>query len=642
MEPQAVERRLTTILSADVVGYSRLMGEDEAATLAALKAHRKELLEPKAAQYHGRTVKLMGDGALMEFGSVVDAVLFAIEVQCAMRERNASVPEERRIVYRVGINIGDIIVEGEDIYGDGVNVAARLQELPEAGGISLARNVFNQVKDKLDLSFECLGEKAVKNIREPITVYRVALDDKAAALVTPVVLGVAKARQRSGLVAAAAVLVLVVIVGGALWWQPWAPDVEPASIGHMAYPLPDKPSIAVLPFDNMSGDPNQDYFADGLTDDLITDLSNVAGLFVIARNSTFAYKGQTVSIRQVAEELGVRYVLEGSVRRSGDQIRINTQLIDATTGGHVWAERYDKALTEIFELQDQVTAMVVSALEVHLTAGEIERRARRDTDSPEAYDAWLRGKEHGYAYTKEDYVSAIAHFRKAVEIDPEYATAYAWLAGAYLDLWSNEWESILELSSKEVLAKAKLHLEEAMKINPSIPGVYHLRSRMLSDEKRFDEAIAEAEKMLALSPNSVDGLVTLGRALIKAGRFDEGLEIVKKAARLDPKGSEYGWYHYRIGEAQYHAEQYSEAAESFKAYTERYPNEEWGYLYLAATYGQMGHLDEARNALDTFEDIRSRSDHEPYILADINNWTFKYDADRERLREGLRRAGVPE
>ncbi len=304
-----MERRLTTILATDVVGYSRLMGEDEAGTLVALQVHRAELFDPKISQYNGRTIKLMGDGALIEFPSVVDAVIFAVEVQCAMRDRNQSVPKDKQIVFRIGINLGDVIIEGDDIYGDGVNVAARLEGLADPGGICLRRAVRNQVRDKLDLDFEDLGEIEVKNIARPVRVFRVILDDKAAALATPVLdMPAQPARGRWPAIAAGLAL-SVVVVAGLVWWQPWAPKVEPASVERMALPLPDKPSIAVLPFDNMSGNVEQDYFADGMTEDLITDLSKVSGLFVISRNSTFTYKDKPVEVRQVAVDLGVRYVL---------------------------------------------------------------------------------------------------------------------------------------------------------------------------------------------------------------------------------------------------------------------------------------------------------------------------------------------
>ena len=343
----------------------------------------------------------------------------------------------------------------------------------------------------------------------------------------------------------------------------------------------------------------------------------------------------------IKESPGVRYVMEGSVRRADDTVRINAQLIDATTGGHVWAEQYDRLLTDIFALQDEVIKEVLKALRVHLTTDEQERQAVRKTESLEAYDAFLRAKEHIWAYTKEDYAIAIANLRKAVELDPNYTKAHGWLAVIYWETWSNDWQSILELSSEEVLKKAKHHLDEARK-DPTEIAVYQLQSSMLSDEGRFDEAITEAEKILALDPNSLMGHGVLARALNKAGRFNEGLEVLKKLVKLDPKGSEWGWHSYRLGESQYHTERYDEAAESFQTYTQQFPEEEWGYLFLAAVYGQMGKSEDAKIALDTFEEIRSKSGHEPYALADIDSWTFKYDADRERFREGLRRAGVPE
>ncbi|MEE9297182.1 MAG: adenylate/guanylate cyclase domain-containing protein, partial [Phycisphaerae bacterium] len=425
MEPQRDERKLTTILAADVVGFSRLMGEDEAGTLNALKADRKELIEPKAAQYHGRIVKLLGDGILMEFTSVVDAVLFGVEVQCALRERNAAMPDDRQIVYRIGINIGDIIVDGDDIYGDGVNVAARLEGLAEPGGICIQRNVRDQIRDKLDLTLEDLGEVEVKNIARPIRVFNVVLDDKAEVLVTPVRAAPIKTGHRRWVVAAAAAVALVAAVGGVFWWQPWVPGLDPASLDKMAFPLPDKPSIAVLPFTNMSEDPGQEYFADGMTEDLITDLSKISGLFVIARTSTFTYKGKSMKVREIAQELGVRYVLEGSVRLAGDRVRINAQLIDATTGGHLWADRYDGSLANIFSLQDKVTEKIVAALALKLTDSEQAQLRRKPTDNLEAYDYYLRAKQGAYSYDGEGFADALSLYEKAVALDPKFAEAYA-------------------------------------------------------------------------------------------------------------------------------------------------------------------------------------------------------------------------
>ncbi len=450
-----MERRLTTIVAADVVGYSRLMGEDEAGTLAALKSLRRELVKPKESQYHGRTVKLMGDGALMEFSSVVDAVQFAVEVQVAIAERNVDVPEDRRIVYRIGINIGDIIVEGDDIYGDGVNVAARLEGLCEPGGVCIARNVFNQVKGKLDLTFEHLGEKKVKNIAEPVSVYRIDLDDKAAALVTPITVTPPTTGHGRWPQIAAGLVLSLVAVAGLVWWQPWAPDVEPASLERMAFPLPDKPSIAVLPFANMSDDTSQEYFADGMTEDLITDLSKISGLFVIARNSSFSYKGQQAKVRQVAEELGVRYVLEGSVRRVGDEVRINAQLIDATTGGHLWAERFDGTLADVFAFQDQVTKRIVDALALQLTPQEAQRVSGLGTDNVAAHDAYLLGLTFYYRRTPESYAKARTHFERAVELDPNYSAAHTALAKLYVQSADRiTYSRALEINSQDAARKA--------------------------------------------------------------------------------------------------------------------------------------------------------------------------------------------
>ena len=422
-----MERRLTTILAADVVGYSHLMGADEAGTLAALKGHREELFGPKAAQYRGRTVKLMGDGTLMEFASVVDAVSFAVEVQVAMAARNESVAEDQRIVFRIGINIGDIIVDGDDIYGDGVNVAARLEGLAEPSGICVGRNVFDQVKDKLDLTIEHLGEREVKNIAEPVTVYRVALDDKAAALVTPVVQEATKPVYRRWVVAATAAVVFVGAVGGMLWWQPWAPDVEPASVERMAFPLPEKPSIAVLPFDNLSGDPARSYLADGISESLITALSRIPKLFVISRNATFEYKSKPAPPRQVAEELGIRYILDGSVQTSAGQVRVSAQLIDALDGRIMWAQEFEAEGGNVFELQDQIKENVITELQVALTQGEMARLRHRQTDEPRAYELFLQGLELYWNFDKVDGLRAKELLEEAVAVDPDFASAHAFL-----------------------------------------------------------------------------------------------------------------------------------------------------------------------------------------------------------------------
>jgi len=526
-----MERHLAAILAADVVGYSRLMGEDEAGTLTALKAHRRELFGPKAAQYHGRTVKLMGDGALMEFGSVVDAVAFAVEVQVALRQRNSDIPEARRIVYRIGINIGDIIVEGDDIYGDGVNVAARLEGLADPGGLCVAHHVYDQVKHKLDLGFECLGEKAVKNIAEPITVYRVLIDDKAAALATALVPESSGGRRRWWPAAGGALAMLALAIGGALWWQPWSPRDEPASIERMAFALPDKPSIAVLPFNNMSGDAEQEYFADGMTEDLITDLSKIPGLFVIARNSSFSYKGQSVKVRQVAEELGVRYVLEGSIRRAGDQVRINAQLIDATTGGHLWAERYDRTLDDIFAVQNAITARIVQALEPHLTESEQQQAAdgRPPTTSLEAYDLVLRARKLMTRFDRQAAVEARDLLHRATEMDPAYVEAYSLLGFSYFDEW-RVWGTARDQSLSRALELAAT----AVDLDPEDPAPHVLSALVHQWRREFDTANAEADEALALDPQDAITLSNLGSVLVYAGRGEEAAAAFEKAIRFDP------------------------------------------------------------------------------------------------------------
>ena len=429
MSEEGVERSLTTILAADVVGYSRLMAVDESGTLAQLKTHRKEIFEPKTAKYRGRVVKLMGDGTLMEFGSVVDAVNFAVDVQRAMALRNADVPKDQRVSYRIGINIGDIIVEGDDIYGDGVNVAARLEALAEPGGICVSRTVFDHVKGKVEVGFEDLGAQTVKNIPEPVQTFKVMLDSPTT---EPVIVAAPRAKRTVRWPVVAGSLVFLVIVSGALLWlRPWEGRLEPASGEVIALALPDRPSIAVLPFTNMSDDPNQEYFVDGMTEDLITDLAKIESLFVIARNTVFTYKGKSVVVPDVARELGVRYVLEGSVRRVGDQVRINTQLIDGASGAHIWAERYDGSLTDIFALQDQITSAIVAQLKITLTPDEQRLQVLKGTDNPDAHDAYLRGWQFYRRYTPEDFVEAIPHLERAVKLDPDYGQAWAALASVY-------------------------------------------------------------------------------------------------------------------------------------------------------------------------------------------------------------------
>jgi TolB-like protein/class 3 adenylate cyclase len=628
-----MERRLAAILAADVVGYSSLMEADEEATARTLSTYL-EIVEDLVASHHGRVFGSAGDSVVAEFPSPVEAVRCAVDIQRELEIHNVDLPEDRRMRLRIGVNLGDVMVEGDNLLGDGVNIAARLETLADAGGICLSRSVFDQIKKQLDLGYEYLGEHEVKNIAEPIPVYRVLTEPEAAGKVIGEKELATQSWKRATLVSAVAVLIGV--AGAVAWLRPWEPRIEPASVERMALPLPDKPSIAVLPFINMSGDPEQEYFADGMTEDLITDLSKISGLFVIARNSTFTYKGKTVTIRQVAEELGVRYVLEGSVRRAGDQVRINAQLIDATTGGHVWAERYDSSLTNVFALQDKVTRNIVTALAVNLTVVERERQARRETDSPAAYDAFLRGWAHYRLYTPEDFAKAIPYFEEALRLDPNYGLAHAALAKVYWEIRLNDWVKSLGTSYAEVNEKARRHLEEAM--GDPTPLAHRVAADMHISGERWDEAIAEAERAIALDANDPDGYVAMSKVLVRVGRPAEGLEFIETAMRLDPQ-YDYLWW---LGDARFHQERYDEAAATMLRYTKRTPREEWGFFLLAAAYGQLGREQEARSAVETFNKLRAEVRQRPYTLADVGDWDFKEPADRERLREGLRKAGLPE
>ena len=498
-----MERRLAAILAADMVGYSRLMGEDEAGTLAAYRRHCRELFAPKAAQYNGRIIKLTGDGALMEFASAVDAVAFAVEVQVILRDENAGTPEARQFRYRIGINVGDIIIEKEDIYGDGVNLTARIEGLADPGGISLSAAVYEQVKSKLDLIFELQGERQVKNIAEPVTIYRIPLDEKAAALATPIVevqeADAAGAVRRKLIVAFAAALVMVVC-GGLLWWQPWV-AAPPATPERFAYPLPEKPSIAVLPFINVSGEAEQEHFAHGLTDDLITELSKLSGVFVIARHSVFAVVSGDGKIQDVAAELGVRYVLEGTLRRAGARIRINVKLIDALSGLSLWAERYDREYADLFALQDDVIDQIIAALSIKLTAGERDLLAKIPTDNLEAYDFYLRAEQEGFYYSDvETYRRTLTFYQRAIDLDPEFANAHAGIARVAVDVMRRH-DTLLW--SPQVARKIAYDAAgQALRLDPDNARAHIVLSLLQLVDGRHREARSSARKAVESLPNT--------------------------------------------------------------------------------------------------------------------------------------------
>jgi TolB-like protein/class 3 adenylate cyclase len=638
MVSEHFKRKLSAILSADVEGYSRLMGLDEESTIRTLTNYRTAMTT-LIQKYQGRVVDAPGDNLLAEFGSVVDAVKCAVEIQRELAERNAELPDERKMLFRIGINLGDVVDEEDRIYGNGVNITARLESLAEAGGICISGTAYDQVETKLDLEYEYIGEQEVKNIPKPVRAYRVLSYPGAAPhrVIWAKKAIVGKIRKAALALAAVLVIAFGAVVIWNIYLRPSILTIEAASVERMAFPLPDKPSIAVLPFVNMSENAKQEYFSDGITEDLITDLSKISGLFVIARSSVFTYKNKPVQIRQVAEELGVRYVLEGSVRRAADQVRINAQLIDATTGGHLWAERYDGKMENVFALQDRITQKIVSALEVKLTAGEEKQIARNETDSTEAYETFLKGWAHYWQDTRDDLVQAIPYLEQAVKLDPNYSRAYAALAASYWRCSLLDWNSSLGLTSSETEEKAKQFLREAIK-DPT-PLAHFVASSMHRTEGRYQESIDDATRAIVLDANDPVGYVAMAKALIYAGRPAEGADAIKKAMRLNP--------HYppaylrTLGFAQFGMEQFEEAAASYEEAIKRDPKEEWQHLELAATYGQLGREQKAKSALKTFNELRAEAGKNyTFTMQVIGLWGFKEQKDEERWREGLRRAGV--
>jgi adenylate cyclase len=635
-----VERRLAAILAADVVGYSRLVGADEAGTIARLKALRKELIEPLIAEYRGRVVKLVGDGALVEFASAVDAVECAVAIQNGVAECQAVEAEDRRIAFRIGINLGDIIVEDGDILGDGVNVAARLEGLAEPGGICVARNVHNQVKAKLALPFEAMGEHRVKNITEPVTVYRVNLDTPGRAHRRTV-----WTRQRWQAAAASVALLLVFGAGGgwyALRSPAPAPDATTAKGGlataeDKALPLPDKPSIVVLPFTNLSGDPKQEYFVDAITEDIITGLARFRGLFVISSNSSFRYKGQAVEIKKICRELGVRFALEGSVRRSEDRLRATVQLIDALTDEHLWAETYDRELTaaNVFEVQDNIAQQVVSELGSSQGRGSIyasiaDSIQDKNTNSFAAYEFYAMAEELlRTGLTEAPNRAMQEYYRKAIEKDPDFALAYAGLGWVEMRAYWGGWSS----DPDETLQRALDYGLKALALDEKEADVHLLLGDVYASMGQLDRGIAEHAKARALNPNNPDIKLESAGYLAFAGRVDEAIELLQDAMRLNPFYPD--WYLWGVAQVYYPARDYDAVINAVERMTEPPVDP---LLFLAASYAQLGRLAESRAtvkrvlALDPNATVGKFAAQQPY----------KNPADLEHYKDGLRKAGLPE
>jgi TolB-like protein/class 3 adenylate cyclase/lipoprotein NlpI len=635
MAQEGFKRKLAAILSADVEGYGRLMDDDEEATVRTLTFYRTAIAD-LVQQFRGRIVDTPGDNILAEFTSVVDAINCGVEIQRDLLERNAELPYNRKMQFRIGVNLGDVIEEKGRIYGDGVNIAARVESLSDAGGICISGRAYDQVANKLGLEYENLGEHQVKNISTPIRVYKVlSLPGKDSQ--KEVQAKEALKRNWRKIAFSIALTLAVAAVGfGIRQFYLRRPSLEPASVEKMAFPLPEKPSIAVLPFENLSDDPEQEYFSDGITDDLITDLSKISGLFVIARNSSFSYKGQPVKIKKVAEELGVHYVLEGSVRKFGEKIRINAQLIDATTGGHLWAERYDREYKDIFALQDEVIQQIVSALSVKLTRREEAQLTTKLTDNLEAYDYYLRGEQFLHSLSSEGLTKAKSMFEKAIELDPKFAQAYAAQAMADYYIWRYDIYAPGIDISLDHRREAYQLVTKALAMNNNLPIAHSVLAGLHLGERQYEKAIASAAMAVALDPNNAESHVMQSYVLTKAGRHGLAKKAIDMAYRLNPNPPPY--YYFYLSEVQFNLRKYSESIESIKKVGNAIPVWAISY-YLVPNYAYLGRLDEARAELEKILEVESQIDIKELEKPSV--FLYRLEEDTKHRIEGFVKAGLP-
>jgi adenylate cyclase len=581
MSEERMERRLAAILAADIAGYSALMGADEARTVRDLKGHQAIVL-PMIGEFAGRIIDTAGDGILAEFASVVNAVKCALAIQTTMAERNAAIEPQRRMQFRVGINIGDVVYDEVRIYGDGINIAARLESIAEPGGICISSKVYEEVNGRVELACDDIGERQLKNIARPVHVYRIRLD-------------------------------------GAL------------PVAGSAPALPEKPSIAVLPFQNMSGDTEQEYFADGITEDLITDLSKISSLFVIARNSSFVYKGRSVKVQEIGRDLGVRFVLEGSVRKAGNRVRITAQLIDAGSGGHLWAERFDRDLTDIFSTQDEVVEKIVGALAITLTPGEEQRLRRRGTENVEAYETWLRARELLGGGTRESVVQARAMYRRSIAIDPTFANPHAGLALAEIMDYINDWAA----DPAAALGEAERCARRALELSPQEPVTHLALGNVLLWRRNHEGALSEFRRALALDRSYAQGYSATGMVLMYAGRPAEALEPIAMAMRLDP--------HYAtivlhfLAQAHFALGSYETAARYLVDRIARNPSTDASRMLLASCYGHLGRIDDARKTWAELLEVNPQFS----LMQRGRVLPYKNASDFQRIADGLAKAGLP-
>jgi adenylate cyclase len=626
MAAESINRKLTAILSADAKGYSRLMGEDEVSTVQLLKECR-EIMAQLIQQHRGRVVDSPGDNLLAEFGSVVDATGCAVKIQEALQIKNAELSENKRLEFRIGINLGDVLEDVDRIYGDGVNIAARIEGLADPGGICISRTAYDQIKNKLELGYEYLGEHSVKNIAEPVRVYRVLAEPEAAGKV----IGEKRFLGRfSRKTAMATIIILVIVAGGLIGWNLYlqcSKKVEPASLDKMTYPLPDKPSIAVLAFDNLSGDTEQEYFSDGLTEEIITALSKSTQIFVIARNSSFTYKGKPVKVQQVSEELGVRYVLEGSVRKEMERVRITAQLIDAVKGIHLWAERYDRDLKDIFAIQDDITKQIIAALHVKLTIGEDARIIAGNTNSLDAYMKYLQSREYHMRMNKEANLTSRRLLEEAISIDPEYGTAYALLGATHmLDFFLQATNS-----PNQSLGKAIELEQKAIALGADAHGLLGFLYTII---RQHDKAIAECQQAVELNPNSATARTFYGLVLNLMGRFEEAVHELEQGVRLDPFSSSFSLRSLAL--AYCNVGRSEEAIEICKKAIQKAPDDLIARIIFIQAYSLAGQQEEAQKEAEEVLRINPNFSLESYA----KTLGYRNQAYTDRVIATLRAAGL--
>ena len=629
MTQEGFKRKLTAILSADVAGYSRLMGDDEVATVSTLKSYR-EIITEKVQAFNGRVVDSPGDNILSEFRSIVDAVKCAVAIQEGLRAENDKLPENRQMNFRIGVNLGDVIQDGDRIYGDGVNIAARIEGLADPGGVAISGTAFDNIRNKLDCGYQFSGEHSVKNIANPVRVYKVLTNPECAG---KVIGGKRFLGWMSRRVAMAFILALAIVTGGLVSYYIYLHQsgrIEPASIDKMAFPLPDEHSIAVLPFTNMSGDPQQEYFSDGFTEQLITNLSLVPKLFVIARNSSFSFKGKAVKVQQVAEELGVRYVLEGSIQKADERVRINAQLIDAISGRHVWAEKYDRQLRDIFALQDDITLKIISEVGAEVTRGDRARINAIGTTNFDAYIKAIQGWEYFYAPTGETNRQARKLAEEAAAIDPGYQNAYCLIGITHsMDVFLGT-----SNSPQKSFETAVNYFQKVLAVDEDHPIARSALAYVYGMQRKYEKALAQAQQAIESNPGRANTHFVLGSILYFTGKYEEALQTLKKAIRLDPKGPAY--YHLAMGHAYRGLGQYKEAISAYKKAFEGKPNYWMPRVFLAATYNMAGQEEMAR--AEAAEVLRINPKFSLEKLA--KSLPYKNKDYLNQAIEGMRRAGL--